>query len=197
MNTTLRICLCLLATLTGSLVSAANLPVVDLSGDTSRQVVIAQGTEKIYQGHPTTALLPDGKTMFATWTLGHGGTCGPMKRSDDGGRTWGGVLPTPANLTEARDCPSLYRLTDPKGVTRLFVFAGSGPDRKMQQTHSTDDGKTWTPMSTTGLECVMPFCTIVPVDAGKRLIGLTNIRRPGETRDTKSNIIVQSESTDG
>src|SRR5207249_4832062 len=80
--------------------SAAPLPTVDLSSDTARQVVIAQGTEKIYQGHPTTLLLPDGKTMFAVWTLGHGGSCGPMKRSDDGGRTWSPLLDTPENWKE-------------------------------------------------------------------------------------------------
>ena len=64
----------------------------------------------------------------------------------------------------------------------------------MQQAHSTDEGKTWTPMTSIGLTCVMPFCTIVPVDGGKRLLGLTNIRRPGETKDKTSNIIAQSVS---
>ena len=43
----------------------------------------------------------------------------------------------------------------------------------------------------------MPFCTIVPVEDGAKLIGLTNARRPGETQDPKSNVIVQSESSDG
>jgi hypothetical protein len=43
----------------------------------------------------------------------------------------------------------------------------------------------------------MPFCTIVNVEGGKKLIGLTNIRRPGETKDPRSNIVAQSESADG
>lgn len=179
-------------------------PFVDFSRDAARHVIIAQGTEKVYQGHPTTLLLPDGKTMFCVWTHGHGGTAGPLKRSDDGGRTWSGELPVPENWWQVRNCPALYRLTDPQGVTRLFVFAGQGPggtkqpdNGTMQSSHSLDDGKTWSPMKSVDLECVMPFCTIMPVEGGKKLIGLTNIRRPGETKDPRSNIIAQSESTDG
>jgi hypothetical protein len=183
---------------------AEPLPVIDLSQDTIRHVIIAQGTPATYQGHPTTLLLPDGKTMFCVWTHGHGGGCGPMKRSDDAGRTWSDFLPVPENWKTVRNCPALYRLTDPQGVARLFVFAGQGPggtaglaNGTMQMSCSNDEGKTWSPMKGIGLTCVMPFCTIVPVENGKKLIGLTNIRRPGETKDKKSNIITQSESSDG
>lgn len=176
---------------------APALPIVDLSGDASRHVVIAQGTPDVYQGHPTTLLMPDGKTMFVVWTHDHGGPCGPLKRSDDGGLTWSELLPVPDNWSTVKNCPAIYRLADPQGVSRLFVFAGQGPDRAMHQSISTDEGKTWSPMQSNGLVCVMPFCTIVPVDGGKRLLGLTNIRRPGETQDPKSNIVAQSESTDG
>ena len=176
-----RLALALL--LVTQLSAAAALPVVDLSEDTARHVVLARGTADTYQGHPTTLLMPDGKTVFATWTLGHGGTCGPLKRSDDGGRTWSELLPVPDNWKAVRNCPALYRLTDPQGVSRLFIFAGQGPDGAMQQSVSTDDGKTWSPMKSNGLVCVMPFCTIAPVEGGKKLIGLTNIRRPGETKD--------------
>jgi hypothetical protein len=43
----------------------------------------------------------------------------------------------------------------------------------------------------------MPFCTIVPVQGGRRLLGMTNIRRPGDTTEERSNVIAQSWSDDG
>jgi hypothetical protein len=176
--------------------AAPALPTLDLSGDITRQVVIAQGTDTVYQGHPTTLLLPDGKTMFCVWSIGHGGAAGPMKRSDDGGRTWGPLLDTPANWPEARNCPAIYRLVDPQGKARLFVFTARGPDGKQQQSHSEDNGQTWTPMTGNGLTCIMPFCTIVPVEGGKKLLAQTNIRNPS-ANDEKSNLLAQSLSTDG
>ncbi len=174
----------------------AEVAIVDLSNDVARHVIVAQGTVDTYQGHPTTVMLPDGRTIFAVWTIGHGGTCGPMKRSDDGGRSWSELLQVPENWTEAKNCPSIYRLAGPDGMMRLFVFAGRGPDKQMQQSVSLDDGKTWSPMKGNGLECVMPFTTVVPVDGRKKLIGLSSIRREGD-KDTKSNILAQSESADG
>lgn len=176
---------------------ASPLPTVDLSGETRRHVIVARGTEDVYQGHPTTLLMPDGKTMFCVWTYGHGGACGPLKRSPDGGLTWSDLLPVPDSWPAVKNCPAIYRLIGPAGTARLFVFAGQGPDGAMHQSHSTDDGKTWTPMRSNGLRCVMPFCTIVPVCANKRLLAQTNIRRPGETVDRRSNVIAQSMSEDG
>lgn len=170
---------------------------VDLSADTARHVIVAQGTAEIYQGHPTTTLLPDGKTIYCVWTIGHGGFAGPMKRSDDGGLTWSPLIPTPPSWHTAKNCPSIYRLTDPKGVTRLFVYTGTGPSGDMHASHSLDEGKTWSPMTGNGLVGVMPFCTIVSIEGGKKLLGLTNIRRPGETVEKNSNIITQSISEDG
>ncbi len=192
----MKIIVAVLVTLTTTAAGSV-LPTVDLSADMARHVTIAQGTETVYQGHPTTVLLPDGKTMFCVWTYGHGGVCGPMKRSDDGGLTWGPLLDVPENWTCVKNCPAIYRLPDPQGRMRLFVFASAGPDGSMHGSVSEDDGRTWSDMKTTGLACVMPFCTIVPVEGGSKLLGMTNLRRPGETREKRSNVVAQSLSTDG
>lgn len=173
------------------------IPVFDISTETERQVVVEKGTEEIYQGHPTTELLPDGKTIFAVWTYNHGGPCGPMKKSVDGGKTWGGLLPVPENWKTVHNCPSIYRLTDPKGKARLIIFACQRGG--MVRAVSEDDGKTWSDMvpfekQVTG--GVMPWCTIVPVDGGKRYLASTNRRRPGDP-DKLSNYVVGAFSDDG
>lgn len=184
-------------TITPTLPKGYTVPVIDISGDAARQVVVAQGTKETYQGHPTTLLLPDNRTMFAVWTINHGGPCGPMKKSLDAGLTWGDLLSVPENWKLTRNCPAIYRLADPAGKVRLIIFAGMGPDGMMQQAVSEDDGATWSPMRSIGLKCIMPMCTVVPIDGGKRLLGMTNIRRPGDTVEKKSNIVAQSTSDDG
>ncbi|MEC3878974.1 sialidase family protein [Parapedobacter sp. 10938] len=170
----------------------------DLSNDSLRHVIVAQGTPEVYQGHPTTVLLPDGKTMYSVWTYNHGGVCGPLKRSCDGGLTWSDLLDVPQNWSTVSNCPAIYRLPDPQGNHRLFVFAGEGPNGNMYQSYSDDGGKTWSPMApnNTG-PSVMPFCTIMPIDGGKRLLGLSNIRRPGEQVEKRSNVLSRSYSDDG
>ncbi len=174
------------------------IPLVDLSGDTNRHAIVAAGTDTVYQGHPTTVLLPDGQTIFAVWTYGHGGVCGPMKKSADGGKTWGELLPVPDSWRAAHNCPAIYRLIDPQGQARLFVFAMRAGE--MVSSYSEDDGGTWTEMQRiAGLNMersVMPWCTIVPIDDGKRLLAATNARRAGDP-DRWSNNVVQSVSSDG
>lgn len=177
---------------------AEDIRTIDISNDSLRHVIVAQGTPEVYQGHPTTVLLPDGKTMYCVWTYDHGGVCGPVKRSDDGGLTWSELLEMPQNWSMVYNCPTIYRLPDPQGSHRLFVFAGEGPSGSMYQSYSDNDGETWSPMApnATG-PSVMPFCTIMPIDGGKRLIGLSNIRRPGEQEEERSNVLSRSYSADG
>lgn len=176
------------------------LQTVDLSAEVSRQVVVASGTTTTYQGHPTTVLLADGRTMFCVWTYGHGGRCGPIKRSDDGGRTWSELIEVPPSWSSTRNCPTIYRLSGPEGTERLVVYAGHGPDAdaSMHIAHSEDGGKTWSDMRNLHLSgLAMPFCAVQPIERGRRLLGITNIRRPGERVEQKSNVIAQSYSDDG
>lgn len=177
-----------------------SIPLVDLSQETDKHVIVEPGTETVYQGHPTTVLLPDGKTILAVWTRDHGGPCGPMKKSTDGGLTWEDV-DTPRQWREMRNCPSIYRLTDPQGTTRLVIYAKKQTppgknDSEIVRAVSEDDGETWSEMEGIGIVSVMPWCTVVPIDGGERLLAATNARRAGDP-DPRSNNVIQSTSTDG
>ena len=144
-----------------------DLPVVDISSQSDRQIVIASGTEDVYQGHPTTLLMPDGKTMYAVWSIGHGGPCGPMARSEDGGLTWTRLDDKlPAAFRNYRNCPSIYRMVDSAGQERLWVFAAK-PD--MPRIVSEDGGETWSEADPLGFPCVMTFSSIVRLKDGRYL----------------------------
>ena len=150
-----------------------NLPVVDLSTDTKRHITIAAGTAETYQGHPTTLLMPDQKTIFTVWCVNHGGPAGPMARSDDGGLTWTRLDDTlPPNYKTHQNCPSIYRLVDPQGKARLFVFSAAlgkrgGPG--MPSIMSEDDGNTWKELPPLNFPCVMTFSSIVQLKDGSYL----------------------------
>ncbi len=158
-----------------------DLPVVDLSGQKERQVVIGAGTESLYQGHPTTLLMPDGRTIFAVWCINHGGSAGPMARSEDGGLTWTRLdAQLPKGFSTHQNCPSIYRIVDPSGKARLWVYSAAlgkrgGPG--MPSIMSEDEGKTWKEMPPLNLPCVMTFSSMVRLKDG-RTLGLYH-RGPG------------------
>lgn len=135
--------------------------------------MIAAGTTETYQGHPTTVLMPDGKTIFAVWCINHGGAAGPMARSDDGGVTWTRLdAQLPPGFATHQNCPSIYRLIDPAGKERLWVWSAalgkrSGPG--MPSIMSEDGGKTWKEMPPLGFPCVMTFSSIVRLKDGRYL----------------------------
>ncbi|UUO04446.1 glycoside hydrolase [Blastopirellula sp. J2-11] len=168
------------------------IPTLHLENETDRQVVVAAGTADVYQGHPTTLLMPDGQTLFAAWTLNHGGACGPLKKSTDGGKTWSPLIDTPDNWSKVRNCPCLQRLVDSEGTARLFVFAGHG---KMQQSMSLDDGQTWTPMQPNGLHCIVAPITILPIENGQRHLAVYH--RGAGDKDQPPLQIWQATSSDG
>ena len=104
--------LCLIALISSAY--ANEIPYIDLAGETQRQVVVDREKGQ-YLGHPTTALLDDGRTVLCVYPKGHGK--GPIvyKRSTDGGKTWSERLPTPASWATSREVPTLFRVTDAAG----------------------------------------------------------------------------------
>lgn len=150
-----------------------DLPVIDLSQDTQRHVVIAAGTESTYQGHPTTLLMPDGKTIYCVWCINHGGAAGPMAKSQDGGLTWSRLDDQlPKGFSTHQNCPSIYRMVDPQGKARLWVFSAhlgkrGGPG--MPSIMSEDDGATWKEMPPLGFPNVMTFSSLVRLKDGRYL----------------------------
>jgi len=173
-----------------------NLPWRDISDQTKRQVVVAAGTPDLYNGHPTTVLMDDSKTMICVWSKNHGGPADFIGFSYDGGLTWDNVK-APAEWKGLVNCPSIYKLTDKNGKQRLFVFAQvdtGGAYRDMAYSCSEDGGKTWGDMVILGKPCIMAFTSIIKLDNGDYL-GLYH--RGNSDKDRAPLKLWQSVSRDG
>ena len=142
-----------------------NMPWVDLSSDANRQTIIAQGTPQLYNGHPTTVMMDDNKTIYCTWSYDHGGKVGFLSVSKDAGQTWE-MMDTPQEWQKTRNCPSIYNLKDKQGKERLFIFAAHP---NMTQTYSEDGGITWSDVKSLDKPCVMAFSSIVQLNNGDYL----------------------------
>ena len=123
-----------------------NIPLIDLSGETDRQVVIDR-EEGQYLGHPTTVLLDDKKTIYTVYPKGHGRGSIIMKKSTDAGLTWSDRLPVPDNWSTSKEVPTIYPVTAPDGTKRLIMFSGLYPIRMAV---SEDQGQTWSPLEPIG-----------------------------------------------
>ena len=122
------------------------IPVVDISADTNRQVIVDRESGQ-YLGHPSTVLLEDGKTLLAVYPKGHGRGAIILKRSADAGLTWSERLPVPDNWATSLETPTLHRVVDARGKRRLILWSGLYPARLSV---SEDDGRTWTPLTPAG-----------------------------------------------
>lgn len=122
------------------------LTTIDLNSDTKRQIVIDRESGQ-YLGHPTTCLLEDGKTMLCVYPKGHGRGGIVYKRSNDGGLTWSGRLPTPENWLTSKEVPTLHRVIGPDGTKRIIMWSGLYPARLAV---SQDDGANWSPLEPVG-----------------------------------------------
>ncbi len=129
--------LCLIALISSA--CANEITYIDLAGEKQRQVIVDREKGQ-YLGHPTTALLDDGRTVLCVYPKGHGR--GPIlyKRSTNGGKTWSKRLPTPASWATSREVPTLFRVTDGAGKKRIIMFSGLYPIRMAV---SEDEGANW------------------------------------------------------
>ena len=175
-----------------------DLPLVDISGETNRHVVIAAGSENVYQGHPTTVLMPDGKTIYCVWSTGHGGPAGTMSVSQDGGNNWSRLDNImPSEFRKHINCPSIYRMLDMNtGKERLWVYSAyknvDGERVPMPRIMSEDGGKTWKELPPLGekFRCVMTFSSVVRLSDGNYM-GFYH-RRQGE-----SLVVLNTKTEDG
>lgn len=174
------------------------IPVVDISEQKSRQVVVDREPGQ-YLGHPTTVLLEDGKTMICVYPKGHGKGGIVMKRSTDAGLTWSDRLPTPESWATSKEVPTIHRVIDKEGKRRLIMWSGLYPARLAV---SEDDGASWSelePVGDWGGVVVMGCLTRV---AGGDYIALFHddgrfFTKEGKRRDPKSMRLYQTRSKDG
>ena len=176
-----------------------SVPLIDISGDTSRQFIVAAGTEKTYQGHPTTTKLAD-NTILAVWCVNHGGHAGPMAKSLDGGKSWKRIDELmPKGYWNHQNCPSIYKMKDLSGKERIWVFSAVTPNRvgaPMPSIMSDDNGKSWKEMPPLGesFRCVMTFSSMVQLKDGSYL-GLYH--RGPDGKDRAPLEVLQTISKDG
>lgn len=123
-----------------------SIPVVDISGEKHRQVIVDREPGQ-YLGHPTTVLLDDGRTMLCVYPKGHGRGAIVYKRSTDGGLTWSDRLSVPASWATSREVPTLHRTIAPDGTKRIIMWSGLYPARLAV---TEDDGQTWGELEAVG-----------------------------------------------
>jgi len=180
-----------------------DLPILDISQEKERHTIIAAGTPEVYQGHPTSLLMPDGKTIFVVWCINHGGFAGPMARSDDGGKTWSRLDDKmPEGFSKHKNCPSIYRMVAADGTERLWVYTAQ---LLMPRILSEDGGKTWKELEPLGFQNVMTFSSVIEKNPGKqdgkyiglyhRAIDLEGKEMNGENK-IRSLQVMQTETAD-
>lgn len=137
---------------------------LDLVSDLSHYTIVDRQAGQ-YLGHPTTALLDDGRTIIAVYPMGHGQGGIVLKRSPDGGRTWSARLPVPTSWATSKETPTIHRVVDAAGAKRLILFSGLYPIR---MSVSNDEGMTWSELAPIGnYGGIVAMSSVVPLRTGK------------------------------
>jgi BNR repeat-like domain len=140
-----------------------SIPLIDLSQETERQVLVDREPGQ-YLGHPTTVLLEDGRTILVVYPKGHGRGAIVYKRSTDGGLTWSQRLPVPQSWATSLEVPTIYRTVDAAGKKRLIMFSGLYPVRMAV---SEDDGASWSELKAIGnFGGIVAMASCVPLKTG-------------------------------
>lgn len=179
----------------------AGIPLIDVSRQTDRRVIVDE-VEGAYMGQPDTVLLADGKTILAGFPLGHGGPHTRLKRSDDGGLSWSDRLPVPRSFDGDHNAPTIHRLKDPRGKERLLLFV-SYP--VMKKAVSEDNGRTWSELEPVfGPEMkgqpgncgYAPPKSVIPISGG-RYLTMYHDRIPSPEAGQYRVALVQTTTQDG
>lgn len=177
-----------------------SVPLVDLAGETHRQVLVDREPGQ-YLGHPSTVLLEDGRTLLCVYPKGHGRGAIVLKRSMDGGQTWSGRLPVPENWATSLETPTIHRVVDSQGKRRLIVWSGLYPARLAV---SEDDGVTWSPLQPAGdWGGIVVMGSVEPLRTGPgQYLALFHddgrfFTRDGARRDPEVFRLYETRSTDG
>ena len=141
-----------------------NIPTIDLDQDAGRQIIVDK-EEGQYLGHVTTALMEDGKTIYAVYPKGHGRGAIILKRSDDGGLSWSDRLHTPESWKTSKEVPTLFNVKDASGKKRLIMFSGLYPVR---MAISEDMGASWSDIKLVGdWGGIVAMGDVIPLQTGK------------------------------
>jgi len=136
------------------------IPVVDISAEKDRQVIVDREAGQ-YLGHPTTLLLEDNQTILTVYPKGHGRGAIVYKRSPDGGKTWSDRLPVPESWETSLEVPTLHRVIDAAGKKRIIMFSGLYPIRMAV---TEDDGANWSELAPIGnFGGIVTMSTVLPL----------------------------------
>ncbi len=116
-----------------------SIPQIDISQEKAFQVEVDRNPDQYY-GHPTTAMLEDGRTIYVVYPSKHASGHLFLKRSDDGGKMWSEHLLVPKSWGEVDNVPTIFRMEGADGKKRLILICGM---RVVKKAVSEDDGKTW------------------------------------------------------